>query len=186
VSGAGPAAASEDTLYRWVDGSGAVHFTQGLASVPEPYRRTATPLGSVGAPPPVPPPAAAPGPAPAPEPVPPPPVAPALPPVAPAPRPITPAPVGSPERNRVDDLLSSARTARQYLAAADGYLRLGLPLGARTAVAKAAAVARSAEEWRLVASAWAGLGDEAAAAQARKRAEQAAEWERVRGGPPSR
>jgi len=166
--------AEDGMLYRWVDESGHVHFTQGLGAVPEPHRRAAIPIGSVTAPPPPVPPAPEAKPAIPPEPA----------PTVPAPP--SPPPVGAPERNAVDDLLSSARTARQYIAAAEGYLRLGLPLGARTATTKAAAVARTAEDWRLVSGVWTTLGDVPAATAARQRAEALAEAERAARGSGGR
>ena len=38
-------APADAQIYRWVDGSGVPHFTDGIDSVPEKYRATAVPLG---------------------------------------------------------------------------------------------------------------------------------------------
>ena len=39
------ASPSTSGLYRWMDDSGWVHYSQGLNSVPEPFRAKAVPLG---------------------------------------------------------------------------------------------------------------------------------------------
>ena len=39
------ASPSTSGLYRWMDDSGRVHYSQGLNSVPEPFRAKAVPLG---------------------------------------------------------------------------------------------------------------------------------------------
>ena len=39
------ASSSASGLYRWTDGSGRVHYSQGLDSVPEQFRSSAVPLG---------------------------------------------------------------------------------------------------------------------------------------------
>jgi hypothetical protein len=44
-------AAADEQVYRWTDDEGAVHLSQGLASVPPQYRHRAEPLGSLTAPP---------------------------------------------------------------------------------------------------------------------------------------
>ena len=40
-----PPSPADAQIYRWVDGSGVPHFTDGIDSVPEKYRATAVPLG---------------------------------------------------------------------------------------------------------------------------------------------
>jgi hypothetical protein len=42
----GPAGAV--AMYRWIDGAGRVHYTQGLDSIPEQFRDKAVPLGQAG------------------------------------------------------------------------------------------------------------------------------------------
>jgi hypothetical protein len=37
-------------MYRWKDDRGMVHYSQGLQSVPEPFRATAVPLGQATSP----------------------------------------------------------------------------------------------------------------------------------------
>jgi hypothetical protein len=57
----GRPAPSEAQIYRWVDDQGVPHFSDGIDSVPEKYRRTAVPLGLRNAPPASSAPAGAPG-----------------------------------------------------------------------------------------------------------------------------
>jgi hypothetical protein len=165
-----PCVSSEThTLYRWVDETGGVHFTQGLAEVPARFRRSAVPLGAVGAPPP--PSVVAPPREPPPAAVSPSPAPPALPARKPP-------PPGDPERNAVDDILFKARTTPEYLAAAEGYARLGLPLGAKTALQKAADAAKTSAHWKAVAKGYNLIGETKAAGEAGRKAEGLAEWER--------
>jgi hypothetical protein len=165
--GAGPAGADSSTvLYRWIDDSGSVHFTQGLENVPNGFRGRATPLGAVTAPPPPPPP-------------PDPPQAP-VPAVQAPPAPKAPPPPGAPERNVVDDMLSNARTSLEYAAAAEGYAKLGLPLGAKTALDKAAQRATTAAHWSAIAKIYGLIGETKDAVEAQRKADQLAAWERRR------
>jgi len=41
---------SDAGMYRWKDDRGRVHYSQGLQSVPEPFRATAVPLGQATSP----------------------------------------------------------------------------------------------------------------------------------------
>jgi len=41
---------SDAGMYRWKDDRGMVHYSQGLQSVPEPFRATAVPLGQATSP----------------------------------------------------------------------------------------------------------------------------------------
>ena len=177
--------AQDGVLYRWRDDAGQVHLTQGRDQIPERFRVSAQPLGQVGPAPPAPvsddpvpgPPGKTPG-----EAAPGAPAA-AKPPGEPEKRPApTPPPPSSPQRRALDEQLSEARTSSAYLAAGAEYLALGLPLGARTAAAKAAAVARSSREWEALAQFYATLGDEKAAGEAKLKAARLAEWEAP---PPS-
>jgi len=47
----GRPALCEAQLYRWVDSEGVAHFSEGIDSIPEKFRGTATPLGLRNAPP---------------------------------------------------------------------------------------------------------------------------------------
>ncbi len=164
----GPSAAlgADDTLYRWVDGQGGVHLTQGQEDIPAPYRTKAVPLGSVAGEPPASPTPSSPEPA----------VERAVPP-APSAAPRQPPPPNAPERVAVDELLEKARTTDQYLVIGEAYLRLGLPLAAKTCADKAAAVAVTSREWGRVADAYAVVGDAAASREARKKSEQSRQQE---------
>lgn len=155
---------SSTMLYRWIDDTGAVHFTQGLENVPNAFRGRATPLGDVEEPPPSPPSAA-----------------PAPPPVPTVQTPSAskaPPPPGAPERNIVDDLLETAQTSLQYVAAAQGYARLRLPLGAKTALQKAAEKAATAADWNAIADCYDLIGETKLGSEARQRARRLAEWDR--------
>jgi hypothetical protein len=163
--------ADDDTVYRWVDDQGSPHFTQGRENIPAPYRAKAVPLGSVtgeqsspskpsqaerapeGAVParPAAPPASAP----------------------------QPPPPGAPERVALDELLEKAQTTDQYLVLGGAYLRLGLPLAAKTCANKGAAVARTSGEWGRVADAYAAIGETTASGDARKRSDQLRQQERA-------
>jgi hypothetical protein len=165
-----PAPAADDVLYRWVDDAGGVHFTQGRENVPALFRSGAVALGSVGA-----------GPSPPPVPgqtdraaEPPPPPAPPAGPGAQR----KPAPLNAPERAAVDEAYENARTTDQYLAVSQGYLGLGLPLGAKSAADSAARVARTPREWEGVANTYAAIGDAKGAGEARKKAEELLRRER--------
>jgi len=172
-AGTGPA--QEDIVYRWVDDDGTVHFTQGQQSIPPRFRPRAVPLGSVGG---ARPPAAGSGEAlKVPEPI-----APVAPPPPVRQRP--PAPLNAPERVAVDEAYEKARTTEQYLAVSQGYLGLGLPLGAKSAADSAARVAVTSRDWEGVANTYAAIGETAAAAAARKKAEQLSQQERARRGSP--
>jgi len=177
--GAGTSSAQDAMVYRWVDDEGGVHFTQGRESIPAAYRAGAVPLGSVGG---VQSPGAEPGQAePAAEPP-----APATPPAParpeaqrPPPPPPPPPPPNAPERLALDELLEKARTTDQYLVIGEAYLRLGLPLAAKTCASKAAAAAVSSRDWDRVAGAYGALGDTQASSEARQRSERLRQEERV-------
>lgn len=170
--------AQDAIVYRWVDDEGGVHFTQGRESIPAPYRAGAVPLGSVGG---GESPKAGPGeaeraaepPAPATPP------APARPEAQRPPPPPPPPPPNAPERLALDELLEKARTTDQYLVIGEAYLRLGLPLAAKTCTSKAAAVAVSSRDWDRVAGAYGALGDAQASSEARQRSERLRQEEQV-------
>ena len=163
------ASGESHTLYRWVDETGGVHFTQGLAEIPARFRRSAVPLGAVGVPPP------------------PTVVAPEAPPREPPPAAVKPVPAvptrppppqGHPERNAVDDILFRARTTPEYLAAAEGYARLGLPMQAKPAVRMAANAAKTSAHWKAVAKGYGLIGETKLEEEAGRKAEALAEQER--------
>jgi uncharacterized protein HemY len=78
----------------------------------------------------------------------------------------------------VDDLLFNARTTPEYLAAAEGYARLGLPLAAKTALQKATDTAKTSAHWKEAAKGYDLIGETKAAEEARRKAEGLAAWER--------
>jgi len=167
--------AQSDIVYRWADEEGSVHFTQGLGSVPERFRSSAIPLGSVGEgmAPPV---AAKEAPAP-----PPPPTAP---PSARRGGQLKPPPPNAPERAILDEAYSNARTADQYLAVGKAYLRFGLPLAAKSATDKAALVAITSADWARVADAYDEIGQSQASSDARRKSAQLLQEEQARGRLP--
>ena len=178
---AATAFADDDVLYRWRDETGQVHYTQGRSAIPERFRAAAVPMGAVTSP--------------APAPAPPKDAAPAPPREAekavdsPAEKrvpPRTPPSPRSPERRALDERLESARTTSASLGAGAEYLAMGLPLGAKTAANKAASQAQSAADWKALADFYDSLGDADAAAKARRRSAELAEWERGYSAPPTR
>jgi hypothetical protein len=167
---AGAVSAEDSIIYRWVDDNGGVHFTQGRENIPPPHRSRAVPLGSVGGEQ-----SSGPAPAPAerqPEPQPPPP-----PPLPTSQR--KPPPPSAPERIALDELLTKAGTADEYLVIGEAYLRLGLPLATKTCADKAALVAATSGEWARVADAYAAIGQAAASNEARNKSEQLRQQERA-------
>lgn len=169
---AGAAWAEDDTVYRWVDDQGSAHFTQGRENIPAAYRAKAVPLGSVVGEPSRPSPSQAER---APERA----VLPPPPPAAPPASPRQPPPPNAPERVALDELLEKAQTTDQYLVLGEAYLRLGLPLAAKTCANKGAAVARTSGEWARVADAYGAIGETAASGDARKRSDQLRQQERA-------
>jgi hypothetical protein len=169
------AASANDTVYRWVDDQGGVHFTQ-REDIPAPYRGKAVPLGSAAGQPPPGATQSQPERATGPTPPPPPPPPPAT--------PRQPPPPTAPERVALDELLEKAQTTDQYLVIGEAYLRLGLPLAAKTCATKAAAVAKTSPEWARVADAYAAIGDAPASSEARKKSEQVQQQERALQNPP--
>jgi hypothetical protein len=169
---AGAAWAEDDTVYRWLDDQGSAHFTQGRENIPAPYRAKAVPLGSVVGEPSRPLPSQAER---APERA----VLPPPPPAAPPASLRQPPPPSAPERVALDELLEKAQTTDQYLVLGGAYLRLGLPLAAKTCANKGAAVARTSGEWGRVADAYAALGETATSGDARKRSEQLRQQEQA-------
>ena len=61
-----------------------------------------------------------------------------------------------------------------------GYARLGLPLGAKTALQKAAERATTAADWKAIAGTYQQIGETKEAAEAQRTADQLAQWERRR------
>jgi len=157
-----PVQAEENTVYRWVDDGGITHLVQGLNAVPPRYRARAIPLGSMS------------GLEPATR-------APELPEAGPKP----PGP-DDPERGKIDEELSRARTAAEALAAGRAYLRMGLPLAATSAANKAAGLARTAGDWERIADAYDAIGRTESSLEARRKAAELRREDRPAARTPGR
>ena len=171
VLSTGAVSANDDTVYRWIGEDGSLHFIQGRENIPPLHRAKAVPLGSIGR-------EQSPGPraSPAEQPA----ERAAVPPLpAVSAKQPQPPPPDAPERIALDELMEKAQTADQYLVIGEAYLRLGLPLAAKSCADKAATVAATSDEWGRVAGAYTAVGEPVASNEARSKSERLLQVERA-------